>query len=129
LASDGNPSRRGEQQACGGSAARSRAPDLAAHGAGDSLRRAELARLGHVTTARVSQIMNLTLLSPAIQEQLFLPRIGSGPDLIKESAVVAREWTWDADNLCLTSRLFGQSRAIPTCGRRWTQAAIAFLHD
>ncbi len=31
---------------------------------------ADLARLGHVTRARVTQIMNLRLLSPAIQEEL-----------------------------------------------------------
>lgn len=31
---------------------------------------ADLARLGHVTRARVTQIMNLRLLSPEIQEQL-----------------------------------------------------------
>jgi hypothetical protein len=35
---------------------------------------AELARLGHVSPGRVSQIMNLRLLAPDIQEQiLFLP--------------------------------------------------------
>jgi hypothetical protein len=31
---------------------------------------ADLARLGHVTRARVTQIMNLRLLSPELQEQL-----------------------------------------------------------
>jgi hypothetical protein len=31
---------------------------------------ADLARLGHVTRARMSQIMNLLLLAPDIQEQL-----------------------------------------------------------
>ena len=31
---------------------------------------AELARLGHVTRARITQIMNLRLLSPDIQERL-----------------------------------------------------------
>jgi len=40
---------------------------------------AELARLGHVTRARVTQIMNLRLLAPDIQEQLlFLPRLEKG---------------------------------------------------
>ena len=43
----------------------------------------QLARLGHVSRARVSQIMRLTLLSPAIQEALlFLPRTLSGRDPI-----------------------------------------------
>ena len=37
---------------------------------------AELARLGNVTRARVTQIMNLLMLAPAIQEKLlFLPRL------------------------------------------------------
>jgi hypothetical protein len=40
---------------------------------------AELARLGHVTRARITQIMNLRLLAPDLQEQLlFLPRIEGG---------------------------------------------------
>jgi hypothetical protein len=44
---------------------------------------AELARLGHVTRARVSQIMNLTLLAPDIQEALlFLPLVERGRDPI-----------------------------------------------
>jgi hypothetical protein len=44
---------------------------------------AELARLGHVTNARISQIMNLLHLSPDIQEAiLFLPRTERGRDLV-----------------------------------------------
>jgi hypothetical protein len=44
---------------------------------------AELARLGHVSRARVSQIMNLLALAPNIQEALlFLPRTEHGRDLI-----------------------------------------------
>ena len=37
---------------------------------------ADLARLGHVTRARLTQIMSLRLLAPDIQEEiLFLPRV------------------------------------------------------
>jgi hypothetical protein len=44
---------------------------------------AELARLGHVSRARVSQIMRLLSLAPKIQEALlFLPRTTSGRDPI-----------------------------------------------
>jgi hypothetical protein len=44
---------------------------------------AELARLGHVTRARVCQIMNLVYLAPDIQEALlFLPRTMTGRDRI-----------------------------------------------
>jgi hypothetical protein len=44
---------------------------------------AELARLGHVTPARVCQIMNLVYLAPDLQEALlFLPRTESGRDRV-----------------------------------------------
>ena len=46
---------------------------------------AELARLGHVTRARMTQIMNLLNLAPDIQEEiLFLPPVESGRDPIRE---------------------------------------------
>ena len=41
----------------------------------------ELARLGNVTRARMTQIMNLLMLAPGIQEELlFLPRLEAGRD-------------------------------------------------
>ena len=44
---------------------------------------AELARLGHVSRARISQIQNLLNLAPDIQEALlFLPRTEHGRDAI-----------------------------------------------
>lgn len=46
---------------------------------------AELARLGHVTRARMTQIMNLLNLAPDIQEELlFLPPTDAGRDPIRE---------------------------------------------
>jgi hypothetical protein len=46
---------------------------------------AELARLGHVTRARLTQIMNLLCLAPDIQEQiLFLPTTERGRDTLTE---------------------------------------------
>ena len=51
---------------------------------------ADLARLGYVTRARITQIMDLTLLAPDIQEEiLFLPRTTAGRDPLKEKAVRA----------------------------------------
>lgn len=45
----------------------------------------ELARLGQVSRARMTQIMNLLLLAPDIQEEiLFFPRTTSGRDPIRE---------------------------------------------
>ena len=44
---------------------------------------AALARLGHVTRARISQVMNLLYLAPDLQEEvLFLPRTERGRDPI-----------------------------------------------
>ena len=49
---------------------------------------ADIARLGHVTRARVSQIMNLLCLAPDIQESiLFLPHTERGRDPIREHHV------------------------------------------
>jgi hypothetical protein len=46
---------------------------------------ADLARLGHVTRARVTQIMNLLHLAPDIQEALlFLPPVERGRDPFQE---------------------------------------------
>src|SRR6516162_9890983 len=44
---------------------------------------AELARLGRVSRARITQVMNLLHLAPDLQEKiLFLPRVRSGRDRI-----------------------------------------------
>ncbi len=46
---------------------------------------AELARVGHVSRARLTQIMNLLQLAPDIQEELLhLPRTESGRDAVTE---------------------------------------------
>jgi hypothetical protein len=56
--------------------------------AGEIRDQAEIARLGQVTRARVTQIMNLLLLAPDIQEEiLFLPRTQHGRDPIREIMV------------------------------------------
>jgi hypothetical protein len=58
---------------------------------------AELARLGHVTRARLTQVMNLLNLAPDIQEQiLFLPPTVNGRDPVKEWMVrpVAAATRW-----------------------------------
>ncbi len=60
---------------------------------------AELARLGGVSRARVSQIMDLLLLAPEIQEEILgLPRSIEGKDPITEKQVraVVRQLSWRA---------------------------------
>lgn len=53
--------------------------------AGEIADQAEVARLGQVSRARVTQIMNLLHLAPDIQEEiLFLPRTERGRDPIRE---------------------------------------------
>jgi len=55
---------------------------------GEITDQAEIARLGQVSRARVTQIMNLLLLAPDIQEEiLFLPRTERGRDPIRERHV------------------------------------------
>jgi hypothetical protein len=58
---------------------------------------ADLARLGHVTRVRVTQVMNLLMLAPDIQEALlFLPAVEAGRDPVKEWQVrpIAAEPLW-----------------------------------
>ena len=58
---------------------------------------AELARLGKVTRARLTQIMNLLLLAPVIQEQILeMPRIETGraPITKRELRVISQMPNW-----------------------------------
>lgn len=58
----------------------------------------ELAHLAQVARARMTQIMNLNLLSPVIQEELlFLPQVESGRDTMTLAQMqnVALEVNWE----------------------------------
>lgn len=68
---------------------------------------AELAELGHVTRARVTQIMNLLHLAPDIQaELLHLPRVVSGDDPVCERQLrpLTAEADW-AKQRCVWARI------------------------
>jgi hypothetical protein len=72
---------------------------------------AELARLGHVTRARVTQAMNLLMLAPDLQEAiLFLPPVEEGRDPVKEWQVrpIAAEPLWSEQR-----RMWRQTGAPP----------------
>ena len=59
---------------------------------------AELARLGHVSRARLTQIMNLLYLSPDLQEEiLFLPTLerGRNPITEKQPGPLAATPSWN----------------------------------
>jgi hypothetical protein len=63
---------------------------------------AELARLGHVTRARVSQVMNLLNLAPEIQEALlFLPltQRGRDPMILAQLQPIASSPDWRKQRL------------------------------
>jgi site-specific DNA recombinase len=73
---------------------------------------AELAALGHVTRARLCQIMLLANLAPSIQEALLLlPKTRSGPDCLTERQLqhIARNVDWEAQKRLFRS-LFGRIR-------------------
>jgi hypothetical protein len=75
---------------------------------------AELARLGHVTRARVTQIMNLLNLAPDIQEALlFLPPVEAGRDPVKEWEVrpIAAEAAWPRQRRAWSKLTHGASQA------------------
>ncbi len=58
---------------------------------------ADLARLGHVTRARVTQIMNLRLLAPEIQEELLLGEMKGDdriPIQLKSLQILATICSW-----------------------------------
>jgi hypothetical protein len=58
---------------------------------------AHLARLGKVSRARISQILNLLHLAPAIQEQLlFLPLLQQGRERLHlaDLQLLCRQWDW-----------------------------------
>jgi hypothetical protein len=65
--------------------------------AGELENYAHVAELGHVTRARISQIINLVNLAPdIIEEILFLPRIETGRDpiLLRDLQPIAQELDW-----------------------------------
>jgi hypothetical protein len=67
---------------------------------------ADLARLGQVSRARVTQIMNLLQLAPDIQEAiLFLTRIQRGREVINEHEVrsIATSLDWKQQRKCWES--------------------------
>jgi hypothetical protein len=80
---------------------------------------AELARLGHVTRARVTQVMNLLNLAPDIQEELlFLPNTKKGRDPINETELRKHAgtalWTMQRTDWLLY-RKANSTRRIPDC--------------
>ena len=68
---------------------------------------AAAARLGHVSRARMSQIMNLLHLAPDIQEDiLFLPPTVHGRDLIhlRHLQPIAQVWNWRRQRALVPAR-------------------------
>jgi hypothetical protein len=80
-----------------------------------------LAQLGHVSRGRITQIMNLLLLAPDIQEGiLFLPLTERGHDAILLASLqpVALTWNWNKQRrqwrtLCRSVGIFQKSVNCP----------------
>jgi len=79
---------------------------------------ADLARLGHITRARATQIMNLLNLAPDIQEQiLFLPKTVTGRDPISERSLrrVTALVRWDRQRKVWREIHEAAIRPLPEC--------------
>ena len=77
---------------------------------------ADLARLGYVTRARLTQIMNLLLLAPDIQEELLMSQVESGiPEHRLRLAV--REVNWSTQRVLLSELLHGGTKATMISAR------------
>ncbi len=89
---------------------------------------AELARLGHVSRARITQIMNLLLLAPDIQEAiLFLPKTVKGHDPIKlkhlQAIALDRDWGRQRERWRELEKTCGEERHVHS------QSESAFFLD
>jgi hypothetical protein len=70
---------------------------------------ADLARLGYVTRARLTQIMNLLLLAPNIQEALLMSQEESGvPE--RRLRLAIREVNWATQRILLSELIRGQTQ-------------------
>lgn len=82
---------------------------------------AELAALGHVTRARLTQIMNLLHLAPDIQEQILqLPAVERGRDRVSERDLrpIAGEISWVMQRAMWQSLLCTESDRTPNPNQR-----------
>ena len=81
---------------------------------------ADLARLGHVTRARVTQIVNLLGLAPDLQEAiLFLPPVTSGKDPVSERGLRAVVAEVDRGVLVPNGNQPNLRRLPPPPGPQW----------
>jgi hypothetical protein len=73
---------------------------------------AELARLGGVSRARITQIMSLRNLAPVIQERILaLPAVSSPAEVVNERLLrgMAQRWDW-REQMRLWEKLEGDLR-------------------
>ncbi len=67
---------------------------------GDVRDYADLARLGYVTRARITQIMNLLNLAPDIQEQLLLPESLTANTYERQLRSIVASSDWNYQRRC-----------------------------
>ncbi len=73
---------------------------------------AELARLGQVSRARISQIMRLRYLAPDLQETILFCRTRHGPDPISVATLlaIAARWDWQEQRRCWHAQLHWKTK-------------------
>jgi hypothetical protein len=78
----------------------------------ETIKRTDIAQLGRVSRSRITQILNLLLLAPDLQERLlFLTPAGEGREPICEKKIrqLAYEYDWELQRSKF-ERLFGPGR-------------------
>ena len=78
----------------------------------ETIKRTDIAQLGRVSRSRITQILNLLLLAPDLQERLlFLAPAGKGREPICEKKIrpLASEYDWELQRARF-ERLFGPGR-------------------
>ena len=88
----------------------------------------EIARLGHVTPARLSQIMGLLMLAPDIQEAiLMLPCVHEGRDTVTKRDLrrITRSLDWVVQRANWSK--LDQSRMVPKTDCQWIWMKISFM--
>src|SRR5271169_4071347 len=86
-----------------------------------------LARVGHVSRARITQVMSLLQLAPDLQEQiLFLPLTRRGRDRLhlRQLQLIARIPDWGQQRL-LWRQLLGSLGTVPPCPLWQNGATVA----
>jgi hypothetical protein len=82
---------------------------------------AQLAKLGRVSRARITQIMDVLLLAPDIQEQVLFGNVSM---LLRELFAVVRRVRWSEQRLLFREQSSALPKKQPDCPPRWRAADL-----